>query len=376
MVLAVAGVGTLAAPASAAPQPSQVFVQRVAGLPRLVYVAGNGTVNDVSVRHSSSGGYEIEDPASVVVLDTTRAEGCTQATTHRVACPNLLGLRVQVSLADGDDVFSSLLTSLPAVVQGDDGNDTFYGGPLNDSFNGGDGDDLMYGSSGNDVLQGQGGADRIFGLDGADTVNGGAGADELDAGPGDDLVNGGAGVDDLDGGDGVDDLQGGSEVDQLRGGAGNDTLHGDPSNWTSDVLHGDAGNDRLIVEPSGDYFGDSGTDTADYANFPKGVRVTLDDQRNDRHLPICDDLIGCPVVAIHNAHSDVENVIGSKFDDQLVGSDAANGLDGGYGSDGIDGKGGDDYLDAEAGENQRLYGGAGTDTCVGYNIVTKQNCEI
>jgi len=42
-----------------------------------------------------------------------------------------------------------------------------------------------------------------------------------------------------------------------------------------DVLggEGDAGNDHLIIESSGDYFGDAGTDVADYANFSTGVRV-------------------------------------------------------------------------------------------------------
>jgi len=71
----------------------------------------------------------------------------------------------------------------------------------------------------------------------------------------------------------------------------------------------------------------------------------------------------------------VENVTGSKLGDQIIGSEAKNGLDGGPGNDRIEGKGGDDYLDAEGGESQRLYGGDGNDTCVGYNVITEDSCE-
>jgi Ca2+-binding RTX toxin-like protein len=71
----------------------------------------------------------------------------------------------------------------------------------------------------------------------------------------------------------------------------------------------------------------------------------------------------------------VENVIGGAKGDKLVGSDGPNGLDGGDGNDRLEGKGGDDYLDAQRGEGQRLFGGDGTDTCVGYNIIPDAACE-
>ena len=66
--------------------------------------------------------------------------------------------------------------------------------------------------------------------------------------------------------------------------------------------------------------------------------------------------------------SDVENLVGSAFDDSLKGTAAANRLEGGAGADTLDGQGGDDVLIGGAG-NDRMVGGGGNDRFVFANGV-------
>ena len=63
----------------------------------------------------------------------------------------------------------------------------------------------------------------------------------------------------------------------------------------------------------------------------------------------------------------IENVIGSKYDDTLSGNDIANLLVGGEGSDALDGGDGNDTLNGGAGADQ-MSGGAGNDAYVVDNI--------
>jgi hypothetical protein len=61
--------------------------------------------------------------------------------------------------------------------------------------------------------------------------------------------------------------------------------------------------------------------------------------------------------------SDIENVIGSAFNDAIYGSNFDNVLVGGAGNDGIQARNGDDILDGGAG-NDKLKGGSGADRFV------------
>ena len=61
---------------------------------------------------------------------------------------------------------------------------------------------------------------------------------------------------------------------------------------------------------------------------------------------------------------DIENVVGSRFDDRIAGTVGDNRLEGGGGADTIDGGSGNDYLDGGA-DNDRLSGGTGNDAFVG-----------
>jgi Ca2+-binding RTX toxin-like protein len=121
----------------------------------------------------------------------------------------------------------------------------------------------------------------------------------------------------------------------------------------------------MITSGYGDFNGDAGTDTMIYSYVRSGMTVTLDGKKND-HCSGCDN---------HFVHADIENVIGSQFDDRIYGNESANELSGEAGNDLLLGNGGDDYLDAGHGESQKEYGGPGVDTCVGYNLAVRDSCE-
>ncbi len=91
-------------------------------------------------------------------------------------------------------------------------------------------------------VNGGGGNDALdaTGLLGKATLNGGFGADSLTGGDGADLLLGGFGDDALDGGAGGDRLDGGYGNDELVGGAGMDTLLGGAGNDMIDAQDGEA----------------------------------------------------------------------------------------------------------------------------------------
>lgn len=61
----------------------------------------------------------------------------------------------------GDLAQGALLAALE--IDGGDGDDTLYGGPLGDTINGGAGGDTIFGGGGDDLLYGEGGSDTIYG---------------------------------------------------------------------------------------------------------------------------------------------------------------------------------------------------------------------
>lgn len=183
-----------------------------------------------------------------------------------------------------------------------------------------------------DDLTGNANANAIWGLGGTDTINGDAGADMLYGGDGDDSVYGGLGDDTLYGGLGADILD-----------------------------------------------GEGGTDTLSYAEATAGLTVDMTTNANNTGDAAGDTIFN------------VENLIGSNFNDQLVG-DAGNNslsggtgndtllgqgggdtLDGGEGVDSIEGNAGDDYIYGQAGDDSvdggdgidRIWGGSGNDILSG-----------
>jgi Ca2+-binding RTX toxin-like protein len=120
-------------------------------------------------------------------------------------------------------------------------------------------------------------------------------------------------------------------IENLIGSDFNDTLTGDNGD---NILEGGASADKLD--------GGKGIDTASYANASSGVTADLMKSNNN---------LG---EAAGDTYKNVENLLGSAFDDILVGDKKDNALDGGDGDDTLIGNGGSDTLT----------GGLGADTFV------------
>ncbi|MFN3348018.1 choice-of-anchor D domain-containing protein [Pseudorhodoplanes sp.] len=120
-------------------------------------------------------------------------------------------------------------------------------------------------------------------------------------------------------------------VENLVGSDFNDTLTGDDGD---NVLEGGKGADKLD--------GGKGINTASYANAETGVTADLSQSKNNTGE------------AAGDTYKNIQNLLGSAFDDILVGDKKDNAIDGGDGNDVVIGNGGAD----------RLTGGLGSDTFV------------
>ena len=118
-------------------------------------------------------------------------------------------------------------------------------------------------------------------------------------------------------------------IENVIGSAGADSLTGDDGN---NIIEGGAGADTIR--------GEGGTDTASYASSATGVEVTV----NATSGNIGGDAAGDKLF-------NIENLIGSAFQDILTGDSNANKIEGGAGHDVIDGGGGADILDGGAGQD-------------------------
>jgi len=141
------------------------------------------------------------------------------------------------------------------------------------------------------------------------------------AGDGGDTISGGGGNDKIYGGAGNDMISGGTGKDTVFGGIGNDQLAGDSGN---DVLLGGIGQDSLN--------GGGGNDFASYAGASGAVIVSLATG-------------GTGGEAAGDTFVSIQNLFGSKFNDQLTGDAAANVLHGSAGADTLKGGSGDDDFD-------------------------------
>lgn len=207
--------------------------------------------------------------------------------------------------------------ALNNVITGTDSNDTIYGGDGNDTINGGGGKDALHGEGGNDILNASPNAQDAF----------------LYGEGGDDILNGDNNDDILRGGDGNDIIRGGGGKDFLNGDAGDD--------W----LDGGAGADDA-------FDGGDGIDTIDYSASNAGVRISLVVPAG-RFLP--DE--GQGGTAQGDVAVNVENILGSAFNDNLTGDGANNTFEGGAGADVLNGGAGTDtvsYRSSNAGVNIHL----------------------
>ncbi|WP_404403447.1 polymorphic toxin-type HINT domain-containing protein [Pelagibacterium halotolerans] len=189
-------------------------------------------------------------------------------------------------------------------------------------------------------------AAALLGTEAAEAMAGTVGDDTILSGAGDDTITGGDGNDDILAGTGNDIIDGGVGNDRIWAGFGDDTLDGGAGD---DLLSGGGGNDWFVGGAGADTLdGGDGVDTVDYSASAAAITVDLAAGT------------GAGGDAGGDTLSDVENVIGTAFDDTLTGSDAANTLDGGAGNDVLNGGAGDDVLIGGSGADT-LDGGAGVD---------------
>ena len=285
--------------------------------------------------------------------------------------------RFETNSYSGEDGDDSLVGGLEDDALGGGNNDDFVaGGGGNDNLDGGTGKNALYGGSGDDglydlgaqsTLDGGTGDDDITAYGGASSINGGAGDDVIRA-FGDNglfltVVAGGAGDDEITVRDGrfqieagagddtifysFQSLRAGSSTYDMRGGAGDDIFHGGFSSESFELtdddmatILGEAGDDFLYASLGQDSFdGGAGEDGVSYEYFKNIVLVDL----------VTGDTAGA---AKGDILENVENVIGTAFNDTLLGDGPVNYLVGGDGDDLISGGAGGD----------RLVGGAGVDT--------------
>ncbi|NET60527.1 MAG: hypothetical protein F6K47_31630 [Symploca sp. SIO2E6] len=240
------------------------------------------------------------------------------------------------------------------VIRGYEGHDFLFGGAGNDTLSGGQGHDFLLGETGNDLLYGDDGSDILLGGEGDDRLYGGDGSDILLGGEGNDNLIGGIGADYFDGGEGRDTVDFENEkfaitadLSQSRATYINDAgvevvetlinienLRGTAFN---DVLIGDDGNNVLFGNGGADYFdGGEGLDTVSFTLEKFAITADLSQERttyiDDAGVEVVETLIN------------IENLIGSAFDDTLIGDDGNNWLRGNGGEDYFDGGDGVDLV--------------------------------
>lgn len=279
------------------------------------------------------------------------------------------------SLASRDINNTIPVADLEDQTESDDGNDSLYGGRGNDTIMGGAGDDTLDGGDGDDVLRGQ---------DGVDVFRGGAGTDTVDfsmESPFQLLVNletnvanGGTAsgdtfysIENLIGSDDrIDRFIGTSAANHFIGRGGGDVFNGRDGNDIldggndGDLLYGEGGNDTLIGGAGQDYMnGGDGIDTVLYTGSSAGVTIDLANGTaigGDGDGPV--QIVGRGTVIRHDILANIENAVGSFFDDHLIGNDQDNELSGGSGDDTLTGGLGADILKGGAGSDTADYSDA------------------
>jgi Ca2+-binding RTX toxin-like protein len=234
------------------------------------------------------------------------------------------------------------------VIHGSGG--TIYGGPGNDRIRG---KAVADGQGGNDILHARDvtylGSPHPIHADLAARRATGWGHDRL-IGVRD--LSGSSHDDVLKGSSANDDISGGPGKDRLIGRGGNDTLRDENG---KDVAKGGGGNDLLFDGPGNDLLsGGPGEDTIDvYGAQSIGVVVDL------RHHKVRSPDLGKDRLA-----ANIEDVLGSFYDDVIYGDKLDNVIDADAGDDTVYGNGGDDTIDGQDGKDT-LYGGPGDDDVQG-----------
>jgi Ca2+-binding RTX toxin-like protein len=235
-----------------------------------------------------------------------------------------------------------------------------------ENIEGSDFDDTLVGDGKINVLNGRGGNDVLEGGAGKDTLIGGAGFDTVSYASSSTGVTIDLSTGSVSGGDAEGDIL--IEIEGFGGSEFSDTLIGDDNANTfsglggDDVLRGRGGDDRLNGGAGNDSIdGGADVDTVIYDTSVSGVVVNIDESQSYSNTAYPSDLEPNFTIAAGAALDgfggidtlrNLENIIGSAYDDVLIGNALKNTLNGLDGNDLLIGNGGDDILD----------GGDGIDT--------------
>jgi Ca2+-binding RTX toxin-like protein len=288
------------------------------------------------------------------------------------------------------DFYRTQLPATPITITGDDAANTLTGDASGNGIDGRGGNDTIDGAAGDDLLLGGDGNDTVSGSAGRDLLIGGAGNDKLQGGDDVDVVSyadaaegvnvnltsgaalGGAssGTDRLFSIQGAigafwysNTLIGDVQDNILIGGIAQDYLHGGDG---TDILGGGGGGDTLIGGRGGDFFFGGGQvviqgdlyggpdDPGDWVLYTGlNVSVTVDLLNNKTFGGAAGDIL-----------FNVENLVGTEFQDTLIGNHEANILHALGGGGSLSGHGGDDVLIGGNG-GDGISGGAGNDELTG-----------
>ena len=216
-------------------------------------------------------------------------------------------------------------------ITGSGFDDRLYGNSQDNTLSGGDGNDLLVGGGGNDGLYGGNGIDT------ASYFNAGAGV-TVDLKVTSTQSTGGAGTDTLSA---IENLTGSNFNDTLTGSTGSNVLTGLGG---ADTLSGDLGNDTLAGGLGNDILnGGDGNDTASYSDAISAVTVDLGNVAAQNTGGAGTDTL-----------SNLENLLGSAFNDKLTGNSLGNLLDGGGGGDTLAGGAGNDTYIVDTSATQKL----------------------
>ncbi|GAB4460482.1 MAG: hypothetical protein OHK0037_07820 [Elainellaceae cyanobacterium] len=232
----------------------------------------------------------------------------------------------------------------------------------NDSVRGGLGNDILVLGAGNDTADGSSGSDFLRGNEGDDLLIGGPGGDVLDGGDGWDIASYRTSTFSVRIDLNHSPLQGFADlsvdpagdvlisIEQIEGSQFGDILIG---NAEANYLDGATGNDLLDGGIGADTLnGGEGIDAAVYVTSAAAVNISLKNKIASGGSAEGDVLIN------------IENLLGSIYNDTLEGDDQANTIGGDIGDDVIRGNDGDDELSGFLG-NDLIFGGASNDTLRG-----------
>lgn len=207
--------------------------------------------------------------------------------------------------------------------------------------------DNLVGDANNNILNGGAGDDILEGMGGIDTLNGGAGIDTASythatAFVAASLTTGLTGF--TSAGDAAGDIF--NSIENLTGSNYTDTLIGDGA---ANTLSGSGGDDVLEGMGGADILaGGTGNNTASYEHAAIGLTVSL----TNSALNTGD--------AAGDVFTNIQNITGSAFADNLSGDGSSNILNGGAGDDVLEGLGNADILNGGSGTDTATYASATT----------------